>query len=61
MMKICYKCGHKNFYSPGDKIVCQECGLDFNKNDNRHDDRPGCGVTKRKLMHDEMPWDFTHG
>ena len=25
-MIICKKCGHRNYFKPGDEIVCKECG-----------------------------------
>jgi len=62
-MKICPKCGNRNFYNVGDKIECQKCGTDLDEKSPKHHPinmGSGCSVTKKKLLHDEMPWDFTH-
>lgn len=59
-MKICHKCGNRNFYDVGDKIECKNCGIDLSK-EGKNYLYCGGGETKRKLLHDEYPWEFTHG
>ena len=62
-MKICPKCGNRNFYGPTDKIVCKGCGVDLKEKAMLLYPEylsSGCSITKKKLLHDECPWDFTY-
>ena len=36
-MKICDKCGHRNYYKPGEEIKCKECGQELEKKKPKHE------------------------
>ena len=61
-MKTCGNCGFRNMVYesvPIESIKCENCGAVLFKNDDKHlPITDGNIETRRKLLHDEMPWDF---
>jgi ribosomal protein L37E len=59
LMKICDKCGERNYFKPGDEIECKGCGYKFSSHladvyVSRHDE---INQGQRKLQHDEYGWE----
>lgn len=62
-MKTCEDCGFRNFFINIDVsiylIKCNNCGELLFKSENKSNPiTSGNSVTKPKLLHDEMPWDY---